>query len=84
MHKINESDNLVVLTGAGISAESGIKTFRASDGLWENHRIDEVATPEVFSKNPLLVWNFYKERYMHAVSVEPNPGHYALVEIEKK
>ena len=53
---------IVVLTGAGISAESGIRTFRASDGLWEDHRIEDVATPEGFMRNPLLVQRFYNER----------------------
>jgi len=78
-----DDDFIVILTGAGISAESGIKTFRDSDGLWENHRIEDVATPEAFSRNPVLVWNFYKERYFQSLEVEPNAGHYALVDLEK-
>ena len=56
------AENIVILTGAGISAESGIKTFRAADGLWENHRVEDVATPEAFLRNPLLVQNFYNQR----------------------
>ena len=74
---------LVVLSGAGISAESGISTFRDSGGLWENHRIEDVATPEAWLKNPDLVLDFYNERRKQALSVKPNPAHYSLVELEK-
>jgi NAD-dependent deacetylase len=74
---------LVVLSGAGISAESGINTFRDSGGLWENHRIEDVATPEAWRKNQDLVLNFYNERRKQALSVNPNAAHYALVELEK-
>jgi len=74
---------LVVLSGAGISAESGINTFRDSGGLWENHRIEDVATPEAWQKNPDLVLDFYNERRKQALSVEPNAAHYSLVELEK-
>lgn len=74
---------LVVLSGAGVSAESGIKTFRDANGLWENHSIDEVATPEGFAKNPALVLRFYNERRAQAVAVKPNEGHFGLVELEK-
>jgi NAD-dependent deacetylase len=83
MKKIKQTDFIVILTGAGISAESGIQTFRAADGLWENHRIDDVATPQGFKKNPELVWRFYKERYEKSLIAQPNKGHFALVEIEK-
>ena len=65
---MTNSISVVVLTGAGISAESGIKTFRAADGLWENHSIDEVATPEGFSSNPKLVYEFYNQRRRQLVS----------------
>ncbi|WP_020602816.1 SIR2 family NAD-dependent protein deacylase [Spirosoma spitsbergense] len=75
---------IVVLSGAGISAESGIPTFRASDGLWENHRIEDVATPEAWERNPTLVQNFYNERRKQALSVQPNAGHLALVKLEEK
>ncbi len=75
---------IVVLTGAGISAESGIKTFRDADGLWENHDIQEVATPEGFLKNPALVLKFYNDRRRQLLDVEPNAGHTALVELEKQ
>jgi NAD-dependent deacetylase len=74
---------LVVLSGAGISAESGISTFRDSGGLWENHRIEDVATPEAWQRNQELVLNFYNERRKQALAVKPNPAHFALVELEK-
>jgi NAD-dependent deacetylase len=75
---------IVVLTGAGISAESGIKTFRDADGLWENHRIEDVATPEGWMKNPRLVLEFYNQRRAQLFDVQPNEGHKALAELEKK
>ncbi|MEO6039247.1 MAG: NAD-dependent deacylase [Saprospiraceae bacterium] len=75
---------IVVLTGAGISAESGISTFRDSDGLWENHRIEDVATPEGWRRNPALVQDFYNQRRRRLTEVEPNAGHRALVELEQK
>ena len=75
---------IVVLSGAGISAESGIPTFRASDGLWENHRIEDVATPEGWQKNQALVQDFYNQRRKQALSVLPNAGHFALVELEER
>jgi NAD-dependent deacetylase len=71
--------NLVILTGAGISAESGIKTFRDSDGLWEGHDVMEVATPEGFKKNPALVLDFYNQRTRQLLSVKPNTAHIDLV-----
>ena len=73
---------LVVLTGAGISAESGIKTFRDADGLWENHSIEEVATPEAWLENPALVLEFYNQRRKQLLQVKPNAGHYALAKLE--
>lgn len=75
---------LVVLTGAGISAESGIKTFRDSDGLWNNYRIEEVATPEAWERNPELVLNFYNMRRKDLYTVEPNAAHFALADLEKE
>jgi NAD-dependent deacetylase len=74
---------LVVLTGAGISAESGIKTFRDEDGLWEGHDVMEVATPEGFYRNPLLVLDFYNQRRRQLREVQPNAGHLVLAELEK-
>jgi NAD-dependent deacetylase len=74
---------LIVLTGAGISAESGISTFRDAGGLWEKHKIEDVATPEAWRRNPELVLRFYNQRRQQLHSVEPNPGHRALVELEQ-
>lgn len=73
---------IVILTGAGISAESGIRTFRASDGLWEEHRIEDVATPEGFVQDPELVHRFYNARRAAATAAQPNPAHIALAELE--
>ncbi len=77
--------SIVILTGAGISAESGIKTFRASDGLWENHRIEDVATPEGFRQNPVLVQQFYNGRRRQLLSdaIKPNKAHEALAKLEE-
>ncbi|MCG9682911.1 NAD-dependent protein deacylase [Vibrio sp. Isolate23] len=79
-------NNIVVLTGAGISAESGIQTFRAQDGLWENHRIEDVATPEGFERNPDLVQEFYNQRRfkLQEKGIEPNAAHLALGRLEKE
>lgn len=76
--------SIVVLTGAGISAESGIKTFRAADGLWENHPVEEVATPEGFERNPQLVHEFYNQRrrQLFCEEIKPNPAHTALAKFE--
>ncbi|TYA56015.1 SIR2 family NAD-dependent protein deacylase [Formosa maritima] len=76
--------HIVVLTGAGISAESGIKTFRDADGLWEGHDVMEVASPEGFAKNPELVLNFYNERRRQLLTVQPNDAHIGLVNLEAK
>ncbi|EEX31143.1 MULTISPECIES: Sir2 family NAD+-dependent deacetylase [unclassified Vibrio] len=78
--------NVVVLTGAGISAESGIQTFRAQDGLWEDHRIEDVATPEGFDRNPDLVQDFYNQRRLklQEEGIEPNAAHLALARLEKE
>lgn len=75
---------IVILTGAGISAESGIRTFRAADGLWEDHRIEDVATPEAFARNPPLVQRFYNERrrQVQDPAIQPNAAHRALAELE--
>lgn len=76
--------NIVILTGAGISAESGIKTFRAQDGLWENHKIEDVATPEGFHANPDLVQDFYNQRRrkLQSNDIQPNAAHIALGKLE--
>ncbi len=73
---------IVVLTGAGISAESGIPTFRDAGGLWEGHKVEEVATPEAWVRNPQLVLDFYNERRRKLLEVRPNDGHLALVDLE--
>jgi NAD-dependent deacetylase len=75
---------IVVLTGAGISAESGISTFRDSNGLWEQHRIEDVATFDAWRRNPDLVLEFYNQRRKQLYEVKPNAGHSALVKLEKK
>ena len=77
-------DRLFVLTGAGISAESGLATFRGAGGLWNGHRVEEVATPEAWMANPELVWRFYSMRRRDAITAEPNAAHRALARIEKE
>ena len=74
--------NIVILTGAGISAESGVPTFRAADGLWENHRIEDVATPQAFRRDPALVQRFYDARRAALAGVAPNAAHLALARLD--
>ena len=74
---------IVVLTGAGISADSGLRTFRDTDGLWEGYKVEEVCTPEAFARNPQLVIDFYNERRRQAQAAEPNAAHRTLAELEK-
>lgn len=81
---LRPEDRLFVLTGAGISAESGIPTFRGVGGLWEGHRIEEVATPEAFAADPEMVWRFYSLRREVAGKCKPNPAHVALAELEQR
>jgi len=76
--------SIVILTGAGISAESGVRTFRDADGLWENHRVEDVATPEAFQRNPALVYRFYNERRRGLNAVQPNAAHQALARLERE
>ncbi len=76
--------HIVVLTGAGVSQESGIQTFRDSDGLWEGHDVQEVATPQGFARNPELVQEFYNQRRAQLKEVKPNDAHLALVALEDK
>ncbi len=80
---ITGTTNIVALTGAGISAESGIPTFRDKGGLWEKYDVMSVATPQAFERDPQLVWRFYNERRKQAKSVRPNPAHYALARLER-
>lgn len=81
---LKSCQRLCVLTGAGVSAESGIPTFRASDGLWEGHSIEDVASPGGWQRNPQWVWDFYHARRAAAKAVSPNPGHVALAQIEAR
>jgi NAD-dependent deacetylase len=74
---------IVVLSGAGVSAESGISTFRDSGGLWEQHRIEDVATYEAWQRNPKLVLEFYNQRRVQLGTVNPNPGHFALAQLQQ-
>ncbi|MCT7361072.1 Sir2 family NAD+-dependent deacetylase [Thalassolituus pacificus] len=82
--KISAYQRIVVLTGAGISAESGIRTFRDAGGLWENHRLEDVATPEAFVRDPQLVQRFYNDRRRQLKDVSPNPAHLALAAFEQQ
>jgi NAD-dependent deacetylase len=75
--------NIVILTGAGISAESGLRTFRADDGLWEDHRVEDVATPQGFRRDPELVQRFYDERRKNILAAGPNPAHAALARLDE-
>jgi len=75
---------IVVLTGAGISAESGLKTFRDSDGLWEGYNIEDVATPQAWQRNPQLVQDFYNMRRKDVLAAQPNLAHYALAKLEER
>lgn len=75
--------NIVILTGAGISAESGLRTFRADDGLWEDHRVEDVASPEGFRRDPALVQRFYDERRLNILAAQPNPAHDALAVLDR-
>ncbi|MBN9686233.1 MULTISPECIES: SIR2 family NAD-dependent protein deacylase [unclassified Corallococcus] len=80
---LDSKTRLLVLTGAGVSAESGVPTFRGMNGLWENHPVEAVASPQGFESNPALVWRFYSQRRAGAADVKPNPGHDALVHWEQ-
>ncbi|WP_262692079.1 NAD-dependent deacylase [Kordiimonas aestuarii] len=75
-------ENIVVLTGAGVSADSGVRTFRDNGGLWEEHRVEDVATPEAFTRDPELVQRFYNLRRAQLATIEPNPAHTALARLQ--
>ncbi len=81
---LTQLDRLFVLTGAGVSAESGLATFRGSGGLWNGYRVEDVATPEAWHANPELVWRFYSMRRRDALAAQPNAAHLALAKIERK
>ncbi|MCP3870061.1 MAG: NAD-dependent deacylase [Gammaproteobacteria bacterium] len=81
---IASAERVAVLTGAGISAESGVPTFRGKDGLWKNYRAEDLASPEAFRKDPGLVWEWYDWRRSLIAARQPNPGHYALVKLEEQ
>lgn len=79
---LRAAENVCVLSGAGISQESGVPTFRGDDGLWKNYRAEELATAEAFYNDPVLVWEWYESRRELMLSAEPNPGHHAIVRLE--
>jgi NAD-dependent deacetylase len=81
---LRAAQSVAVLTGAGISAESGIPTFRGAGGLWKNFRAEDLATPEAFRRDPKIVWEWYNWRRQLIARARPNPGHVALVELEKR
>jgi NAD-dependent deacetylase len=83
MRLISSTDRIFILAGAGVSAESGIPTFRGVGGLWRNYRIEEVASPEAWHRDPRLVWEFYSMRRRVASAAKPNPAHFALAKIEE-
>ncbi len=88
MHAVREwlqqARSVAVLTGAGVSAESGVPTFRGANGLWKQHRVESLATPSAFARDPKLVWEWYNWRRSVLADVRPNPGHYALAELERR
>ncbi len=81
---LKQARSVAVLTGAGVSAESGVPTFRGADGLWKRHRAQSLATPEAFARDPKLVWEWYDWRRGVLAGVKPNAGHYALADLEKR
>lgn len=83
MTPLSQSDRLFVLTGAGVSAESGLPTFRGMNGIWRTYRVEDVASPEAFAADPALVWQFYSERRQRHRTVESNPAHVALAKLEQ-
>jgi NAD-dependent deacetylase len=81
---LEQARSVAVLTGAGVSAESGVPTFRDANGLWKQHRVQDLATPSAFARDPKLVWEWYNWRRSVLAEVKPNPGHFALAELEKR
>ncbi len=82
--KITDAESLVVLTGAGISADSGVPTFRGQDGLWRHHRAEDLATPEAFKRDPRLVWEWYNWRRESLATKQPNAAHEAVTQLERR
>src|SRR6187401_2933106 len=82
--RLTDTTRVLVLTGAGISAESGVPTFRDAGGLWDGHRVDEVASPAGFFRDPLTVWRFYSERRAALAGIVPNRAHAALAALEER
>ena len=81
---LRQAGRVVFLTGSGVSAESGVPTFRDEmTGLWARYRPEELATPEAFARDPMLVWNWYRERRRHVAAVQPNPAHYAIAQLQE-
>ncbi|MBZ5720515.1 MAG: NAD-dependent deacylase [Acidobacteriia bacterium] len=83
MLRVASSDEVFTLTGAGVSAESGVPTFRGAGGLWRNYRIEEIASPRAWQRAPRLVWEFYSMRRRVAAAAKPNPAHFALARLEQ-
>src|SRR6202041_1840083 len=83
MLTVSSNDRIFILAGAGVSAESGIPTFRGVGGLWRNYRIEEVASPEAWHRDPRLVWEFYSLRRRVASAAKPTPAHFALAKLEQ-
>jgi len=83
MLAVTSTDRVFILAGAGVSAESGIPTFRGVGGLWRNYRIEEVASPEAWHRDPRLVWEFYSMRRRVALAAKPNPAHVAFAHLEQ-
>jgi NAD-dependent deacetylase len=81
---LREATNIAVLTGAGISAESGVPTFRGAGGLWKQFRAEDLATPQAFRRDPRLCWEWYDWRRSLLAKLQPNPGHYAIAELERR
>lgn len=81
---LTDRTRLLVLTGAGVSAESGVPTFRGMNGLWEGHRVEDVASPDAFARDPLLVWRFYSMRRAGLDGIVPNPAHRAIAAVEAR
>ena len=84
VQRLSGTKRLAVLTGAGVSAESGVPTFRGKEGLWKNHQPQQLATPQAFEKDPELVWGWYHWRRKTVLEVSPNPAHYAIAELERR